>query len=221
MSVHCCGKKGWSKRSHNQCETKYRHTVLCLQHQHFRPALFISRAAWLKLDGSVCGECLQAEHRNLKLTQFADGVLSLLFFFCLSLKLTIWFCACVLCGKVNKVSCQNTADPAVGRGNVCTHIIGTLLCGCREMHGKMRWNRLLFNSRWVSSESFPARWEEKSNLRDHFCVSNTAGRSWSGETRRRKHEHGGLCTCTHTHTTLFLSNAKTNITKSGDKILAL
>ena len=91
-------------------------------------------------------------------------------------------------GKISELSCQNAADPAVGRGNVCTHIIGTLFCGCREMRGKMRWNRLLFNSRWVSSQSFPARWDEKSNLRDHFCVSNTAGRSWSRETRRPKHD---------------------------------
>lgn len=168
----------------------------------------------MKLDGSVCGECLhQRLHRetwnwlNL-LMEFSQKHW---FYVCLCTVLTIWLCVCVLCGKwKNSLAKTSRIGWMDDRMSSCNRYTILWLWDVQ----KDEWNRLL--SILDEFQCCEMGWEVQ--FRGSFLYW-TQQRDHKAGRHRGPQEHRFLCTHTHTYTTFFwvLSNVKTNITKRRDR----
>ena len=69
----------------------------------------------------------ETAQRNLKLTQFADGVLTkAIDFLCVAVTHLLYMIVCVCpVWKIKEPSCRNAEDPAYGGENVSVHVTDT------------------------------------------------------------------------------------------------
>lgn len=143
----------------------------------------------------------ETAQRNLKLTQFADGVLSkAVDILSLCNSLTIWLCLCVSC-----VENKRTVLPkhSWSRGWVRECLCSYNRCTVLWLQGDVQrdeWNRLLTILDEFQYSACEMRWEVQ--LRGNFVYWAQQGDHKTGK-HRGPHEHRFLCTHTHTHTTFF------------------
>lgn len=167
----------------------YKQTDFCLQYQHFRLTLFISRAAWLLLWNWQClwwVFALESAQRNLKLTQFADRVLSkAIDFLCVSVT-HLWLCVSCVENKRNILP-EHWRSCGGMRECLCLFNIHTILW--LQGHAQIdEWNCLLsildefrYNGAWET------RWEVQ--LRSNFLYWTQQG---DHKTERHRNIHGNI-----------------------------
>lgn len=124
---------------------------------------------WQRLWWVFASETAQ---RNLKLTQFADGLLSkAIDFLCVSVThlprmiVSVGVCVCPV-KKIKELLCQNSENPVHGREKVSVDVMDTPLC---VLWGDTQEDELpAFTSGWVSTQWH--EWEEMSECERILCI---------------------------------------------------